>query len=122
MADSTEERDVAVLLHRLLEPWESATWDELDRLEAADARDEEMVAPSGRRYRVKLFGGWDMEPWESDFYVWARVYGRGGWRRIFPYVDIVIHGGEKLPPDPPATTRWIKNERGKWRVRSDGSD
>ena len=121
MADSTERNDARAILRGLLEPWTNASWEALDQLDAAEPYEDVVQGPSGRRYRVKLLAGWDMKPWESDFYVWARVYGRSDWRRRFPYLDTVVHGGEDLPSEPPPTTRWVKNRRGRWRLRSDRS-
>jgi hypothetical protein len=120
VADSTEQRDVRALLRALLARWENASWESLDELEAAEPRTEELEAPSGRRYRVKVWASWDMDPWESDFYVWAKVYGRSGWRGRFAYRDVVVRGGEGLPDVPPPSSRWVKDDGGKWRERSDG--
>jgi hypothetical protein len=116
MADSTERDDARVILGRLLEPWANASWEALDQLEAAEPYEDEVEGPSGRSYRVKLLGDWDMKPWESDFYVWARVYGRSGWRKRFPYLETVVRGGEGLPREPPPTTRWVKDRHGRWEV------
>jgi hypothetical protein len=80
VTDSIEQSDVRALLRELLAPWENASWEMLDELEAAEPRSDEVEAPSGRRYRVKVSAGWDMDPWESDFHVWVRVYGRSVWR------------------------------------------
>ena len=121
MADSHEPLDAEALLRDLLAPWRDASWEALDRLEASDPYEDVLAGPSGCRYRVKLIGFWDMEPWESDFHVSASVYGDAALRKRLPYHDTVTYGGEDLPAEPPPTTRWVKNRLGRWRLRSRGS-
>jgi hypothetical protein len=122
MGSSTEEFDAEALLRELLAPWRDVSWEALDELEAAPPSEDVRAVPSGRRYRVKLQGYWDMEPWESDFYVVASVYGESGFRKRVPYQDSVDYGGEDLPPEPPPTTRWIKGRLGRWRLKPETSD
>ena len=117
MSEADEKQDAQALLRDLLAPWRDVSWEALDGLEAAPAHEEVRAGASGRQYRVKLVGYWDMEPWESDFHVVASVYGEAGWRKRVPYQDSVDYGGEILPDTPPPTTRWVKNRLGRWRKR-----
>lgn len=73
---------------------ESLSWDELD---AYVERVEETPSESGRRFRVKSYTFWDMEPWESDMYVKVKVYAPRGLRRLWPYTVVGGRGGEELP-------------------------
>ena len=118
MGQPEEELDAEALLRELLAPWRDVSWEALDALEAAPPFEDVRVAPSGRRYRVKLRGYWDTEPWESDFHVVASVYGESGLRKRVPYRVSIDYGGEDLPPEPPTTTRWVKGRLGRWHLRS----
>ena len=122
MGESDERLDAEALLRELLAPWRDVSWEALDALEAAPPLEDVRAAPSGRRYRVKLHGYWDMEPWESDFHVVALVFGESGLRKRMPYRDSVDYGGEDLPSEPPATTRWVKGRLGRWHSRSRAPD
>ena len=117
MGAPDEQNDAEALLRDLLAPWRDGSWEALDELEASPTHEDILIGPSGQRYRVKLVGYWDMEPWESDFHVEATVYGEAGWRKRMPYRDSVDYGGESLPDEPPPSTRWVKNRLGRWRLR-----
>ena len=92
MGNQGEELDAEALLRELLAPWRDVSWEALDALEAAPPLEDVRVAPSGRRYRVKLRGYWDMEPWESDFHIVASVYGESSLRKRMPYQDGIDYG------------------------------
>ncbi|HEY2327612.1 MAG TPA: hypothetical protein VGH52_09030 [Gaiellaceae bacterium] len=69
------------------------SWEDLD---SYGVRNEDVIAPSGRTYRVKSSVFWDMEPWKSDLYVIVKVYGRW-WRKVRPHKLVSVRGGETVP-------------------------
>jgi hypothetical protein len=77
----------------------SLSWEELD---ACDQTVEEVVGPSGERYRLSTSVFWDMEPWASGMYVIVKATPTRGWRRYWPFKAVEIRGGpDDLLPDKP---------------------
>jgi hypothetical protein len=114
---AAERDDAFALIRPRIDRWTSASWEELDRLEGGGEVEEEAVAPSGKRYRVRTYAFWDMEPWESGMYVIVKVYGRSGWRKRWPYKGAIQRGdADDWPEEPVSGTRWVK-EGGRWRLR-----
>jgi hypothetical protein len=75
------------------------SWADLD---AYGEREEEVKSPSGRSFRVKSIAFWDMEAWESDMYVIAKVYADHGARRWWPWKAVSFREGPGDPvPDKP---------------------
>jgi hypothetical protein len=73
------------------------SWDELD---AYDQPVEEVVGPSGERYRLSTNVFWDMEPWASGMYVIVKASPMRGWRRYWPFKAVEIRGGpDDLVPE-----------------------
>jgi hypothetical protein len=56
------------------------SWEELD---AYGKQVEDVMSPTGRRFRVKSHAFWDMEAWESGMYVIVRVHPTPRWRRFW---------------------------------------
>src|SRR5438445_11666616 len=77
---------------------EAMSWDDLDQHET---RIDTLIAPSGRRFRIRTWAYWDMEPWESDMWLVAEAQPEGGffrWR--WPVKERELRRGETLPPRP----------------------
>jgi hypothetical protein len=87
--------DAHEVLRAKLEEMDALTWGELDRY---GTRIESLTSSSGRRFRVKSYTFWDMEPWSSDLYVIAKAYATRGWRRIWPYKRTGGRRGEDIAP------------------------
>jgi hypothetical protein len=75
------------------------SWKELD---AYDQTVEEVVGPSGERYRLSTSVFWDMEPWASGMYVIVKATPTRGWRRYWPFKAVEVRGGrDDLVPEKP---------------------
>jgi hypothetical protein len=74
------------------------SWEDLD---AYGKRTEEVVSPTGRRFRVKSFVFWDMDEWASGMYIIVKAYPPSRWRRPFGYSAVETRGG----PDDPVPER-----------------
>jgi hypothetical protein len=72
----------------------ASPWEELD---AYGKRAEDVVTPSGSRFRVVSNVFWDTEPWESDMYVIVKVAPERGWRRWWPYKAVRARGPDSVP-------------------------
>lgn len=93
---ATAERDDAQsVLDQAVAEMEQLSWEALDAFE--DATDD-VSAASGRRFRVRRWTYWDMEPWASDLWivVEAQPIDRST-RRKRPYRKRTIRPGEQLP-------------------------
>lgn len=77
------------------------SWEELD---AYGKLVEDVMSPTGRRFRVKSHAFWDMEAWESGMYVIVRVYPTPRWRRFWGYSAVETRGDRDDPvPARPAS-------------------
>jgi hypothetical protein len=73
------------------------SWEDLD---AYVKREQEVVAPSGRRFRLTANVFWDMEPWASGIYIIVRAAPLRGWRRVWPHKAVETRGGrDDLVPE-----------------------
>jgi hypothetical protein len=75
------------------------SWEELD---AYDPTVEEVVGPSGERYRLSTTVFWDMEEWASGMYVIVKAAPTRGWRRYWPFKAVEVRGGpnDLVPRNP----------------------
>ena len=76
------------------------SWEELD---AYDGLVEEVVGPSGERYRLSTSVFWDMDPRASGMYVIVKAAPTRGWRRYWPIKAVEVRGGpdDLVPEKPP---------------------
>jgi len=76
------------------------SWEELD---AYGQRVEEVVAPSGRRFRLTANVFWDMEPWVSGINIIVKAAPMRGWRRFWSQKAVETRGGpDDLVPEQPS--------------------
>ena len=77
----------------------SLSWAELD---AYGKRAEEVVTPTGPRFRMRSVPFWDMEEWASSIYVIVRVRPGRGWRRFIGESAVETRGDydDPVPPRP----------------------
>jgi hypothetical protein len=73
------------------------SWEELDR----DKRIEDVTLSNGQRFKVESQAFWDMDAWESDMWLGAKVYATRGWHRYWPHKARALRLGEDLPERPP---------------------
>jgi hypothetical protein len=75
------------------------SWEELD---AYDQTVEEVVGPSGERYRLLTTVFWDMEEWASGMYIIVKAAPTRGWRRYWPFKAVEVRGGpnDLVPRNP----------------------
>jgi hypothetical protein len=77
------------------------SWEELD---AYGKQVEDVVSPTGKRFRVKSIAFWDMDEWESRMYVIVRVYPTPRWHRFWGYSAVETRGDSDDPvPERPAS-------------------
>ena len=88
---------------QLIREWQERFWEmSWPDLDAYGTRIEEVVTPSGRRFRVKTWTFWDMDEWASGMNCIIKVRPLKGWRKWWPYKDWAARGGPDDPiPDPP---------------------
>ncbi len=97
---SSQKADACAILRDKVEAIAALSWEELD---AYGSRVEEVVASSGRRFRIKSWAFWDMEAWRSGMYVIAKARPTKGLRRFWSYKDVRVRGGPDDPvPAPPS--------------------
>jgi hypothetical protein len=90
-----EAEEARTLLRDKIALMERLTWDELD---AYGEQLEEVTLSTGTRLRVRSTTYWDMEPWQSDLHIVAEATPVAGRiRRVRPYREHTIRGGEQLP-------------------------
>jgi len=94
----SEKSDVSAIIDDRLRRLQALSWGELDSF---PRRDELIVGESGRRYRVRMWTFWDMEPWQSGLYLVVKVRPQRGPRRLFAYRAAVVRGGPDDPIPPP---------------------
>ena len=79
---------------------EAMSWNELDRHET---RIDALVGPSGRRFRIRTWAHWDMDPWESDIWLVAEAQPERAFLRWrWPIKERALRRGETMPAPPQA--------------------
>jgi hypothetical protein len=87
---------------QIIREWQERFWNmPWMELDAWGKQAEEVVSPSGSRFRVETSVFWDMKEWASGMNCTIKVRPKTGWRRWWAYSGWAARGSPDDPvPDP----------------------